>query len=87
MRRYCGLVDASIIGQSIELYGWVDSLRELGHLQFILLRDREGVVQVTANSEKIAPELFSRVKAMNLEASSACAEPCVSATLRMSTPR
>ncbi len=68
MRIYCGFVDTSQIGQTIALYGWVDSLRELGHLQFILLRDREGVVQVTANSEKIEPELFSRVKALNLDA-------------------
>ena len=53
MRKYCGLIDSSLIGQGIELYGWVDSLRELGHLQFILLRDWEGIVQVTANSEII----------------------------------
>jgi aspartyl-tRNA synthetase len=62
------LVDSSLIGQTIELYGWVDSLRELGHLQFVLLRDREGIVQVTANSEKITVELFARVKALNLDA-------------------
>ena len=68
MRRYCGLVDSSLIGQTIELYGWVDSLRELGHLQFVLLRDREGIVQVTANSEKIAQDLFARVKVLNLDA-------------------
>jgi|GEM_PF-5860434 len=34
MRRYCGLMDASIIGKSIELFGWMDSLWELGHLRF-----------------------------------------------------
>jgi len=67
MRHYCGLVDTALIGKNIELFGWVDSLRELGHLQFILLRDREGIVQVTANSEKIAPELFARIKALNLD--------------------
>jgi len=53
MRRYCGLIEESCMGQVVELCGWVDSLRELGHLQFILLRDWEGIVQVTANSEII----------------------------------
>lgn len=51
MRIYCGFVDTSQIGQTIDLYGWVDSLRELGHLQFILLRDRKiGTVPIILNT-------------------------------------
>jgi aspartyl-tRNA synthetase len=35
MRKYCGLIDTSLIDQTIELFGWVDSLKELGYAQFL----------------------------------------------------
>ena len=37
MRKYCRLVDTSVIGQNVELFGWMDSLRELEALKFSIL--------------------------------------------------
>ncbi|MBW8366622.1 MAG: aspartate--tRNA ligase [Arenimonas sp.] len=46
--HFCGLVDESMIGQTITLCGWADVARDLGGLCFIDLRDHEGIVQVVA---------------------------------------
>ena len=48
---YCGLIDASYIGQSVELMGWVHRRRDLGGLIFLDLRDREGVVQIVVEPD------------------------------------
>ena len=46
--HFCGLVDESMIGQTVTLCGWADVARDLGGLCFIDLRDHEGIVQVVA---------------------------------------
>ena len=43
---YCGEVNASHVGQQIKLAGWVNSIRNLGGLLFITLRDETGIVQL-----------------------------------------
>ena len=49
--HFCGLVDASMIGQTVTLCGWADVARDLGGLCFIDLRDHEGIVQVVAEPD------------------------------------
>ena len=46
--HFCGLIDESLIGQSVTLCGWADVARNLGGLCFIDLRDHEGIVQIVA---------------------------------------
>ena len=43
---YCGEVDSSYIGKEIKLAGWVNSIRNLGNLIFVTLRDETGIVQL-----------------------------------------
>ncbi|RMC24370.1 MULTISPECIES: aspartate--tRNA ligase [unclassified Lactobacillus] len=47
--NYCGNITADYLGQSVNLYGWVQRIRNLGNLIFIDLRDRAGIVQVVIN--------------------------------------
>ena len=49
--HYCGLVDETLIGQSVTLCGWADVARNLGGVCFIDLRDHEGIVQVVAEPD------------------------------------
>ena len=46
--HFCGLVDESLVGQTVTLCGWADVARNLGGLCFIDLRDHEGIVQIVA---------------------------------------
>jgi aspartyl-tRNA synthetase len=49
--HFCGLIDASLIGQTVTLCGWADVARNLGGLCFIDLRDHEGIVQIVAEPD------------------------------------
>lgn len=54
---YCGNVDVSLEGNEVRLAGWVDTVRNLGSLVFITLRDESGIVQLI--SEDI--EKYSKI--------------------------
>ncbi len=49
--HFCGLVNESLIGQTVTLCGWADVARDLGGLCFIDLRDHEGIVQIVAEPD------------------------------------
>ena len=48
---YCGNITPKYLSQEVNLYGWVQRVRNLGNLVFIDLRDREGLVQVVVNHD------------------------------------
>ena len=48
---YCGNITQDYLNQDVNLYGWVQRVRNLGNLVFIDLRDREGLVQVVVNHD------------------------------------
>ena len=43
---YCCDVNESMVGQEVNLMGWVSRKREFGHFSFVLLRDRTGIVRL-----------------------------------------
>ncbi|KUI99017.1 aspartyl-tRNA synthetase [Vibrio sp. MEBiC08052] len=49
--HYCGHLNKSLVGQNVELCGWVNRRRDLGGLIFIDMRDREGLVQVVVDPD------------------------------------
>ncbi|MBZ0086580.1 MAG: aspartate--tRNA ligase [Thermomonas sp.] len=52
--HFCGLIDATLIGQTVTLCGWADVARNMGQIVFIDLRDHEGIVQIVAEPSAIA---------------------------------
>lgn len=52
--HFCGLIDETLIGQTVTLCGWADVARNMGGLVFIDLRDHEGIVQIVAEPSSAA---------------------------------
>ena len=50
--HYCGLVTEALLGQTVQLCGWVNRRRDHGGVIFIDLRDREGSVQVVCDPDR-----------------------------------
>jgi aspartyl-tRNA synthetase len=50
----CGALRADDAGKDVVLMGWVARRRDMGHLIFIDLRDREGVTQILFNPDHSA---------------------------------
>jgi aspartyl-tRNA synthetase len=50
---YCGLVSEALMGQTVTLMGWAHRRRDHGGVIFIDLRDREGLVQVVCDPDRV----------------------------------
>lgn len=71
--HYCGEVNESLIGQTIEVVGWSHRRRDHGGVIFIDLRDRAGLLQIVvdpdkevafARAERVRNEFVLKVKGM-----------------------
>lgn len=63
---YCGEVEESKVGQEVVVCGFADRVRDKGHLIFINLRDRTGLVQLAFNDETDR-EVFEKAKLVKSE--------------------
>ena len=52
----CGKLNLSNVGETITLSGWVSTIRDLGGILFVELRDRSGFFQIVANPQ-INPDI------------------------------
>ena len=64
---YAGSVRKEHIGQTLTLKGWVGRRRDLGGLIFIDLRDREGIMQLVINPEKVDASVMATAEKLRSE--------------------
>ncbi|MEM2691209.1 MAG: aspartate--tRNA(Asn) ligase, partial [Candidatus Bathyarchaeia archaeon] len=57
-------VKPELDGQEVILFGWVQEIRDLGGIRFIILQDREGTVQITVQRKKVSSEVLSKADAL-----------------------
>jgi aspartyl-tRNA synthetase len=62
----CGELRAMHIGETVQLCGWVQSVRDMGKFAFAVLRDRYGLVQVTVYAHT-QPELYQQLRKLGRE--------------------
>jgi aspartyl-tRNA synthetase len=53
--------------KDVVLAGWVHDVRVLGGISFILLRDMNGIVQVTAPKAKVSPDIVKEIATLHQE--------------------
>ena len=62
--KNCGELNLNNINENVTLSGWVSTVRDLGGILFIELRDRSGFFQLVANPQ-VNPEVhkvFEKVR-------------------------
>lgn len=62
--HYSNMVASALDGVEVTLFGWVQDIRNLGTIIFITLRDKEGLVQVTAKQDYTDAEVFKKLKGL-----------------------
>jgi aspartyl-tRNA synthetase len=62
--HYSVEVRPELDGQEVTLFGWVQEIRDLGGIRFIILQDREGTVQITVPRKKVSSEVLSKSDAL-----------------------
>jgi nondiscriminating aspartyl-tRNA synthetase len=58
--NYSAEVTPDMDGKEVTLFGWVQEIRDLGGIRFIIMQDREGTLQVTIPKKRVAPEVLSK---------------------------
>ncbi len=63
--HYCGQVNESLIGQTVQVAGWVHRRRDHGGVIFIDLRDRDGLLQIVVDPD--AADVFAEAERVRSE--------------------
>lgn len=50
---YCGNITTNDVGKKIKIAGWINSIRNLGSLVFLTLRDETGIIQVISEDSAL----------------------------------
>ena len=50
------------VGETVELAGWIQKIRDLGGMVFIDLRDEDGITQIVINDESLQAQAKELVK-------------------------
>ncbi len=77
--QYIDEIGPAMEGKEVVLAGWVHETRDIGKIIFLILRDRTGLVQVTAKEGAVSQEVF---QAMNMPKESVV---MVRGTVKLST--
>ncbi len=58
--HYTSTVAPELDGGEVTLFGWVQEIRDLGGIRFIIMQDREGTIQITIPKKRILPEVLAK---------------------------
>jgi len=65
--HYSAEINSGMDGKEVTLAGWVHELRDLGKLKFIVLRDREGFIQITAKKGETNDKTLKSIDSVSRE--------------------
>jgi len=65
--HYSSEIAPELEGRDVVLCGWVHEVRDMGKLKFLVLRDREGFVQITAKKDACGEDVLSAISGVSKE--------------------
>ena len=62
--HYSREIKPELDGKEIVVFGWVQEIRDLGGIRFVILQEREGTVQITIHRDQAKKELVKKADAL-----------------------
>jgi len=60
--HYSVEINQNLEGKEVTVFGWVSSIREQGGIIFLIIQDKDGIVQVAAHKDITNDEVFKKLK-------------------------
>lgn len=57
-------VTPNLDGKEVTVFGWVQTIRDLGKMKFIILSDCEGEIQITIPTKTVNPEVVKKISGL-----------------------
>jgi len=65
--HYSSEITGDLEGKEVSLAGWIHEVRDLGRLKFMVLRDREGFIQVTGKKDACTEDVLKAISSVSRE--------------------
>jgi nondiscriminating aspartyl-tRNA synthetase len=62
--HYSADIGPELDGQEVVVFGWIQEIRDLGGLRFLILQDKTGKVQITIHRHKVASEVVKKAESL-----------------------
>jgi nondiscriminating aspartyl-tRNA synthetase len=62
--HYSADISPELDGQEVVVFGWVQEIRDLGGLRFLILQDKIGQLQITIHRHKVAKEVVEKAESL-----------------------
>lgn len=61
------MINKSMDGKEVKVHGWVNEIRDLGGIKFIILRSKGELIQITLPESKVSEEIFKKASTFGNE--------------------
>jgi len=62
--HYSADIGPELDGQDVLVFGWIQEIRDLGGLRFLILQDKTGQLQITIHRHKVAAEVVEKAESL-----------------------
>lgn len=62
--HYSADISPELDGQEVLVFGWVQEIRDLGGLRFVIMQDKTGQLQITIHKNKVDVEVVEKAKSL-----------------------
>jgi len=62
--HYSADIGPELDGQEVLVFGWVQEIRDLGGLRFLIIQDKTGQLQITIHRHKVAAEVVEKAESL-----------------------
>ena len=62
--HYSAEISPELDGQEVVVFGWVQEIRDLGGLRFLILQDKTGQLQITIHRHKVEKEVVEKAESL-----------------------